>query len=64
MTTNDPKKRYFKALRAEAVAVRAVTQAMLPPVFDDQLKEAERRYKKAVEERKAAQQAMEAPPWT
>jgi len=51
--------RYIKALRAEAAAVRSLTQAMTPPVFDDQLAEQERLYKKAVAERKEAQKALE-----
>lgn len=50
--------RYIKALRAEAAAVRALTQAMTPPVFDDQLAEQERLYKKAVRERKEALKAL------
>jgi hypothetical protein len=51
--------RYIKALRAEAVAVRSLTQAMTPPVFEDQLAEQERVYKAAVKERKAALKALD-----
>lgn len=51
--------RYIKALRAEAAAVRSLTQAMTPPVFDDQLAEQETVYKKAVAERNAALKALD-----
>lgn len=56
---SDAEERYVKALRAEAAAVRSLTQAMTPPVLADQLEEQERLYKKAVAERKAALKALE-----
>jgi hypothetical protein len=62
MTT--PHERLIKAYRAEAAAVRSLTQAMTPPVIDDILEEQERLYKKAVAERKAAQKEVNDAPET